>query len=1821
MNQHFDIFDDSEKKSGNQSLKAKIKRKLFEIYFVLMKERNISTHYGMILIIIPFLQLLGFLFYRKTRFPLEDDLSESIAQFLDVIRIYPALEEAKAGSGYLTFVFLMLIFIIGYICQLIYVHYSIGINKFHFLFPIRVLRLMSDLIIWVLFIPVVETMVSIFSCEDGHHVVATDIQCWKGTHIIYIIIMGLGLFSFLFLSLLVAYFYNESRSSSVDALARLDFNLEVLFMVYRFIAAVLAHFGTSTGLHWILILFYLLGSIHFVRLYIKYFPYYNQLISILFGVCTVSYFWGSLHLLLAKIFENVNFTGQSIVIIVGIALIVPLVYNVRNKLIYKMLFDSKYDKIKKEYVLDIYMHKLSRLIIDQQHNEEDEMLLIGYVTNYKSECNDPQCPLITGEPLYLPISDTLSTDKNNYKDPAVLLHLLNSIYSEYAKNSNATTTLHTIYSNFLFYSMGNIHMSLFELNMAEKCETSIQQEFTIFKSKQFIESYLINKYGSNKESGRQSFEKLDVTIVITFENLFGQLQKNIEQSASEHIEFWNLLDSILPDLNVLHKLGLNIITHSKQTTNLWTKLAKINKNYPKALHIYGWYLNDIKNDFERGTLYLDKAREMNLNKSIQNNLTDFDQMFSDDTAVIVMSGNKETQGKITKTNSGITKLFGYNTFEVFGHDVNILMPPLLANKHQSFLEKYFITGRERMVNKERSIFGLHRSGYILCISLIVKPVPSVINDIQYIGLLRPINKNSDYILTDMQGKIDSISRDASAMFSVTTSFFNENDVYIQLICPQLFDTIGTGAFKTYFNTVNGNRELNFIIPKNFASVAQNFSKNSKGDVGEMEEADEDLGDQEYSMKSNSIEYDKNLISNAPEFTKRLCSVFKMELNKCRTKKNMLLETGLYYEAESIHRIKCEISEQVFSDGALSMKIFRLLKEKKEEDSAKSIILKYEDIGGAPSRIISRLHDTKDWKDRIRKLSTEEESKEPIAYGSDTPDSRTPSKASEGRFEPKMKPPLLSKFSAELAKPTQYEKRDTAFGIKLEIENKQELSGSNSQEENSNSNDNYSEKYKRGGKGGEHGGMVSPPHMNLTSSKNSQKKSSFTDPDVSFQEALNVSKVPLKDALGLDENILGGEELVEGLKKGREKEENFLADDVGSVSSNSNLALLKQIAQLRNMMDEKYNPPSIRQLNLTAQLIFLCLFIIMVSYYYVGAEMYHNMKVNVGNLKESKNRIDSITAIGYQTRTMNLLKEGLVDVAAIFRPNTGYQHLGFANSWSHGIMNYENWTRANMDKSAIQLKKSQNYLAISEFSSDSTFTGSRMQDVNPEVIVVEYKTLAGIADVFELDTWSAVMGLVIHANNIKDLPLNEFLLENESIFYILRNSFNSLIKDLKNGADAITFMVREHGESNTQLMLILCIIGSVVIFASLCLIMPVVFKVKKNNQNILALFLAIPNKKIKEQLVKCRKFFNMIHGESDKIGNEEDQEFDVEELTDGDSDDELKEKEKEGKVTEEKGQARAFEGDLDYRQKSKNRKFKPYTTGKCMTMLKFAIFASILEVFFLYLYFEMVVFLDKSYLVVDELGMLSRTAYSNDFLFRSQQEMIATRGLATIIYQPTLTYVPTAVDLLIKEQEDFLKLHSENLDFNGDSYNHYFDNLIYKNFCEHIFHADETAEIALCSQHMGGILTKGMHSANVAYWDYIRESTNDFLKKLGENPNEEQFRSYIKIILNEKRRIENEILYFKYFSLGFENLFDKLADEQGNKFDSEFLMNFVIFIIYIFLLFFLYFCVWHIFVESTRKSQWITKSMLLIIPAETILEVEKIKDFLIHSSKSIFLTNS
>ena len=128
--------------------------------------------------------------------------------------------------------------------------------------------------------------------------------------------------------------------------------------------------------------------------------------------------------------------------------------------------------------------------------------------------------------------------------------------------------------------------------------------------------------------------------------------------------------------------------------------------------------------------------------------------------------------------------------------------------------------------------------------------------------------------------------------------------------------------------------------------------------------------------------------------------------------------------------------------------------------------------------------------------------------------------------------------------------------------------------------------------------------------------------------------------------------------------------------------------------------------------------------------------------------------------------------------------------------------------------------------------------------------------------------------------------------------------------------------------------------------------------------------------------------------------------------------------------------------------------------------------------------------------------------------------------------------------------------------------------------------------MGGILKKGLYSANVAYWDNMRSMATDF------NNSARDQRS-IDIIMNSDRLVDNENLKDVYFDDSYKKLLTQLDQSIFYNFTQRDNQDTILFACYIVILFMLYFIIWNKFMETTRHSLWVTKSMLAIIPLDII----------------------
>lgn len=139
------------------------------------------------------------------------------------------------------------------------------------------------------------------------------------------------------------------------------------------------------------------------------------------------------------------------------------------------------------------------------------------------------------------------------------------------------------------------------------------------------------------------------------------------------------------------------------------------------------------------------------------------------------------------------------------------------------------------------------------------------------------------------------------------------------------------------------------------------------------------------------------------------------------------------------------------------------------------------------------------------------------------------------------------------------------------------------------------------------------------------------------------------------------------------------------------------------------------------------------------------------------------------------------------------------------------------------------------------------------------------------------------------------------------------------------------------------------------------------------------------------------------------------------------------------------------------------------------------------------------------------------------------------------------------------------------------------------------------------MEKGLYSANLAYWDNMREIRDSYFR----SDKSEQF---LKSVINGERLIENERLNEIYFYKAYGILMTRLNDSIAIQFEKRNQEVTIVFAFYLVLLFLMFFILWSKFVESMRHSLWVTKSMLAIVPLEVIEKVKLIKDFLMSTSR-------
>ena len=111
------------------------------------------------------------------------------------------------------------------------------------------------------------------------------------------------------------------------------------------------------------------------------------------------------------------------------------------------------------------------------------------------------------------------------------------------------------------------------------------------------------------------------------------------------------------------------------------------------------------------------------------------------TCILTCSGNLYSIGKVLTANTETKELLEYSHTELIDQNISQIMPDIIGDAHDGIMRKYFETTQGKVMGKERAVYPMTKSGYIVPCTLMIKVYPNLNEGIKVVGFLKRIEHN------------------------------------------------------------------------------------------------------------------------------------------------------------------------------------------------------------------------------------------------------------------------------------------------------------------------------------------------------------------------------------------------------------------------------------------------------------------------------------------------------------------------------------------------------------------------------------------------------------------------------------------------------------------------------------------------------------------------------------------------------------------------------------------------------------------------------------------------------------------------------------------------------------------------------------------------------------------------------------------------------------------------------------------------------------------------------------------------------------------------
>lgn len=136
--------------------------------------------------------------------------------------------------------------------------------------------------------------------------------------------------------------------------------------------------------------------------------------------------------------------------------------------------------------------------------------------------------------------------------------------------------------------------------------------------------------------------------------------------------------------------------------------------------------------------------------------------------------------------------FGYSKSELINRKVNLIMPQVFAEHHDSFIEDYLHHLESKVLNRERLLFGKAKNGYVFPSYMFVRYQPSYIHGTQFIASIR-IEKYFKLVGYMIVSKVDleilNITANCISLFDLTLGILSKKKPSMSDFVPDFGQSI------------------------------------------------------------------------------------------------------------------------------------------------------------------------------------------------------------------------------------------------------------------------------------------------------------------------------------------------------------------------------------------------------------------------------------------------------------------------------------------------------------------------------------------------------------------------------------------------------------------------------------------------------------------------------------------------------------------------------------------------------------------------------------------------------------------------------------------------------------------------------------------------------------------------------------------------------------------------------------------------------------------------------------------------------------------------